>query len=179
MVIMGAAISLDGYINDRSGSVSRLYPDMDAMRQSERLQETIRTTGAVVMGRRTYEMAQGDYTGYEFQNQIFVLTHQPPQQTAKGENEHLRFTFVTDGIASAITQAKAAAGDKNVVIVGGANTAQQALRAGLIDEIELDVIPVLLNDGLRLFAEGEPISLECLKVDALPGLTALRYRVSR
>lgn len=94
-VIVGTTMSLDGFIADRSCDVSRLYPDLDALRQSEWLQEEIRMTGTVVMGRHAYDMAQGDFTGYEFQVPIFVLTHHVP---AKGENEKLRFTFVTDGI---------------------------------------------------------------------------------
>ncbi len=65
-VILGTTMSLDGFIADRHGDVSRLYPDLDALRKTEMLQEEIRTTGAVVMGRHAYDMAQGDLTGYEF-----------------------------------------------------------------------------------------------------------------
>ena len=71
-VLAGMAMSLDGFIEDRNGSVARLYPDFDAMRQTDLLQEEIGRTGAVVMGRRAYDMAQGDFTGYEFQVPIFV-----------------------------------------------------------------------------------------------------------
>jgi dihydrofolate reductase len=69
------AMSLDGFVNDPNGDVSRLYPDLDALRKTVILQEAIKTTGAVVMGRGAYDMAQGDFTGYEFQVPIFVLTH--------------------------------------------------------------------------------------------------------
>src|SRR4051812_4274225 len=96
-VIAGMMISLDGFVNDRNGSVSRLYPNMAALVESDLLQEAIRTTGAVVMGRTTYDMSQGDYTGYEFQTPIFVLPPHPPQHGPKGENEQLKFHFVTDG----------------------------------------------------------------------------------
>src|SRR5262245_46153702 len=137
-VIVGMTMSLDGYINDQNGSVSRLYPDMYALRETEEMQEAMRTTGAVVMGRRTYDMANGDFTDYEFQTPIFVVTNHPPEKAAKGENENLKFIFVTDGIESAIAQAKAAAGDKNVVVVGGASTIQQIIKAGLADTLELD-----------------------------------------
>ena len=83
----------------------------------------------------------------------------------------MSFTFVTDGVESLIRQAKAAAGDKNVVIVGGANVIQQCLKAGLIDELQIDISPVLLGDGLRLFEhlENENIQLEKVKVVELPG----------
>lgn len=176
-VILGTAMSLDGYISDPSGSVSRLYPVFEAIRDSDRMQETIRTTGAVVMGRRTYDMGQDDYTGYEFQTPIFVVTHHPPAQPAKGENENLKFHFVTD-CAAAIAQAKAAAGEKNVVIVGGANLAQQVLQAGLADELEIDIVPVLLGGGLRFFEQlDDAIDLEQTEFSEAAGIISLRLRV--
>jgi dihydrofolate reductase len=124
-VIIGATLSLDGFMNDRHGDVSRLYPDLQELRSTAMLQEEIRMTGAVVMGRRAYDMAGGDLTDYEYQVPIFVLTHHLPEQVPKGQNDQLTVTFVTDGIQSAIKQAQAAAGDKQVTVVGGANTAQQ------------------------------------------------------
>src|SRR5438270_12088143 len=101
-VIIGATMSLDWFMNDRHGDVSRLYPDLEALRRTEMLQEEIRTTGAVVMGRHAYDMAEGDLTGYEYQVPIFVLTHHIPEQASKGENDRLTVTFVTDGIERAI-----------------------------------------------------------------------------
>ncbi len=121
-VIVGATMSLDWFMNGRNGDVSRLYPDLEALRRTEMLQEEIQTTGAVVMGRRAYDMAEGDLTDYEFQVPIFVLTHAVPEKGAKGENDKLTLTFVTSGIEKAIEQAQAAAGDKHVMVVGGANT---------------------------------------------------------
>src|SRR6266571_2213988 len=172
-VIFGMTMSLDGFVNDRNGDVSRLYPDLDALRKTEMLQEAIKTTGAVVMGRRAYDMAEGDFTDYEFQVPIFVLTHDVPDMVAKGENERLSFTFVTDGIESAIEKAKAAAGDKHVMVVGGANTAQQCLRAGLVDEIHMGIVPVLFGEGLRFFEPhvNEQMELERTRVFASPTRT--------
>jgi len=138
-VLAGMTMSLDGFIQDSNGSVARLYPDLDALRQTDLLQEEIRRTGAVVMGRRAYDMAQGDFTGYEFQVPIFVLTDAAPATVARGENDRLRFTFVTDGIEHAIAQARAAAGDKDVAVIGGAQTVQQCLQAGLVDELQIDL----------------------------------------
>src|SRR5207248_9116046 len=106
---IGATMSLDGFMNDRHGDVSRLYPDVEALRRTEMLQEEIRTTGAVVMGRRAYDMAEGDLTDYEYQVPIFVLTHHLPAKVAKGQNAQLTVTFVTAGIQRAIEQAQAAA----------------------------------------------------------------------
>jgi dihydrofolate reductase len=140
-VIIGATMSLDGFMSDRNGDVSRLYPDLEALHRTEMLQEEIRATGAVVMGRRTYDMAEGDVTEYEYQVPIFVLTHHVPEKGAKKEYDQLTLTFVTSGIERAIEQAKAVAGDKEVMVVGGANTAQQCLRAGLVDEIHIGIVP--------------------------------------
>lgn len=178
-VILGMTMSLDGFINDRHGSVARLYPDLAALRETEALREAIRTTGAVVMGRRAYDMADGDFTGYEFQTPIFVLTHRVPASAAKGENDRLRFHFVTDGIASAFARAKAAAGDNDVAVVGGADVARQCLNAGLVDELQIAIRPVLLGAGLRLFEQldAERIALERIRVTASPATTDLRFRI--
>lgn len=180
-VIVGMTMSLDGFVSDRNGEVGRLYPDMAALRQTEQLQGAIRSTGAVVMGRRSYEMGNGDFTGCEFQVPILVLTHRAPEQAAKGENDKLTFTFVTEGIERAIDQAKAAAGDKDVTVVGGASTIRQCLEAGLADEVHVDLRSVLLRDGLRLFDRSgdPPIELESIGVSESPGVTHLRYRVRK
>lgn len=167
----GMAMSLDGFVRGRDGDTTPLYPAFDEIMSTDLMQEIIVTTGAVVMGRTTYDMSSGDYTNYEFQVPLFIVTHQAPETTAKGENDKLSITFVTDGIKSAIEKAHTAAGDKNVVIVGGANVIQQCLKAGLIDELQIDISPVLLGDGLRLFEhlENENIQLEKVKVVELPG----------
>ena len=178
-VIAGMMLSLDGFVSDSEGSVALLYPDMEAMRESASLQEAIQATGAVIMGRRSYEMGGGDFTGYEFQAPIFVVTHRVPEQVAKGENDRLTFTFVTDGVASAVAQAKAAAGNRDVTIVGGPSIIQQCLNAGLVDELQIDMCPVLLGGGLRLFEHLEVagIVLEPISAGQSSFATELRYRV--
>ena len=181
-VVLGMTMSLDGFINDRSGSVEALYPDLTALQEMEPLKESIQNTGAVVMGRNSFAMAEDPdwFAGnYEYQVPIFVLTHQPPKRQPK-EVGKLTFTFVTDGIESAIGQAKAAAGDKEVTVIGAASTARQCLEAGLADELHIDIMPVFLGAGLRPFeGMGESqIQLERLKVMELPGgRTHLRFRV--
>jgi dihydrofolate reductase len=178
-VIIGATLSLDGFMNDRNGNVSRLYPNLEALRRTEMLQEEIQMTGAVVMGRRAYDMAEGDLTGYEYQVPIFVLTHHVPEKVAKGENDKLTLTFITDGIERAIEKAKAAAGDKQVTVVGGASTAQQCLRAGLVDEIHIGIVPVLFGAGLRFFEPlvNEQMELERTRIFESPTRTDLWFRV--
>jgi dihydrofolate reductase len=179
-IVAGMTMSLDGFVNDRSGSVSRLYPDLAALGASEMLQESIRTTGAVVMGRHAFAMGDPDaFVGqYEYQVPIFVLTHAAPAKHPK-QDDRLTFTFVTDGIESALRQARAAAGDKNVTVIGGASTIQQCLRAGLADELEVGIAPVLLGEGLRFFDQlgPEPIELERTRVDEAAGITYLTFRV--
>jgi len=181
-IVVGMTVSLDGFVNDRHGSVDRLYPDFAEIAQSDIMREAIETTGAVVMGRRAYEMGGGDFTGYEFQVPIFVLTHHVPERVAAGENDRLRFTFVTDGVERAVAAAKTAAGEKDVTVVGGASTVRQCIAAGLADELHLDIMPVLLGGGLRLFEHlgGAPVELERIGVmEVASGRTALRFRVVR
>ncbi len=188
-VIFGLTMSLDGYINDRNGSVEQLYSDLavgnvqdESMQNNEVMQEAIRSTGAVVMGKNAFLMAEDPDSyadSYEFQVPIFVLSGTEPEKKPK-ENENLTFTFVTEGIEAAIFQATQAAGGKDVTIIGGASTAHQALRAGLVDEIQIDIVPILLCGGLRLFQalETEQIQLERLEVVELPaGRTHLRFRI--
>jgi dihydrofolate reductase len=181
-VILGTTMSIDGFINDHSGSVQALYPDLAALQETEPLKESIQNTGAVVMGRNSFAMAEDPDSlagNYEYQVPIFVLTHQPPKKHPK-ENDALTFTFVTDGIESAIRQAKAAAGDKDVTVIGAASTAQQCLRAGLADELHVDIMPMLLCAGLRLFENigMEQIQLERMQVMELPaGRTHLKFRI--
>lgn len=175
-VIVGMTLSLDGFVNDRSGSVERLYPDLAALRKTQMLQEAIANTGAVVMGRRAYEMANGDFTGYEFQVPIFVVTHRPPNEAAKGENAKLSFAFIDD-LDGAIQKARKAAGAKDVSVVGGASTAQQCMNRGLADEVHIGIVPVLFGDGLRLFENVDPIELETIRVLKSPDRTDIQYRV--
>lgn len=183
-VILGMTMSLDGFINDRHGSVEVLYPDLASWSETEPGKESIQNAGAVVMGRNSYAMADDpDWfaENYEYQVPIFVLTHHVPKKKPK-ETDTLTFTFVIDGLESAVHQAKEAAGDKDVTIIGAANTAQQCLKTSLADELHVDIMPALLCGGLRLFEHigAEQIQLERIKVAELPGgRTHLRFRFVR
>ena len=175
----GMTMSLDGFVADRRGSTARLS-DPAASRGSEYMTALIQATGAVVMGRRTFAMAEDPdwYAGnYEFQVPIFVLTHTPPPVMPKQDGQ-LTFTFVTDGVTSAIAKAKAAAGQR-VVQALGASVVQQVLRAGLADELHVDVAPVLLGAGLRLFdgPDLEGVALKKVGVQEIGEFTSLRYLV--
>ncbi|MGP4062880.1 dihydrofolate reductase family protein [Halobacillus sp. H74] len=180
-VVLGMTMSLDGYINDRKGSVGRLYRDMEELRKSEIMQESIQNTGAVVMGRNAYDMA-GDpdlyAENYEFQVPIFVICKNEPLKPPK-ESEGLTFTFVTQGIESAIDQAKEVAGNKEVTVIGGAKTGQRCIKAELVDELHIDIMPVLLCEGIKLFEYiGEvPIELEKISLREIGERTCIQFRV--
>lgn len=175
-------MSLDGFIADRDGDSGPLYPDIGNLRNTEALAEMIDATGAVVMGRRSYDMGDTDegYIDYEHQVPIFVVTHRIPEVPARHDpTKGLTFTFVTEGVESAVEQAKAAAGEKDVQVIGGASMAQQLISAGLLDQIQLSLMPVLLGDGLRLFEQIGTAArrLEKIKVIDSPVRTDIRFRV--
>ena len=181
-VIAGMTMSLDGFVADADGNVDHLYADLADLRETPYMTATIAETGAVLMGRKTFEMGDPDsYVGeYEFQVPIFVLTHHPPRVPPK-QDDRLTFTFVQDGVDSAVAQAKAAAGDKAVQVVGGVNVIQQLLHAGLVDELHVDVMPLFLGDGLRLFEHAalNRIDLETIGVESVGQRTGLRFPIGR
>src|SRR5262249_16801955 len=119
------------------------------------------------------------YAGhYEFQRPIFVVTNQPPSKQPK-QTEVLRFTFVTDGLESALLQAKAAAADRQVTVVGGPSIMCQLLQEGWIDELQIGIMRVLLGKGLRLFEHFEnlEIMLEKIKIKEAGARTDIWFRV--
>jgi dihydrofolate reductase len=146
-------------------------------KDSEVLDEAFRTAGSTVVGRRMFDNAKGWGENPPFHMPVFVLTHEARETEAKEGGT--TFTFVTDGIESALEQAKAAAGDKNVSVAGGANTIQQFLGSGLLDEMQIHIAPMLLGGGIRLFdhLDTQHIELEKTRVIDSPGVTHLRYRV--
>lgn len=181
-VVVGMTTSVDGFVNDEGGSASALYPDLAALRDTDYMNEWVEQTGAVLMGKRTFDMGDPDsYVGnYEFQGPIFVLTHEPPPVPPK-QDDRLTFTFVTDGVESAVARATTVAGDKAVSVVGGPDLIRQLLRAGLVDELWVDVMPVLLGAGVRLLDDPDlaGVRLEKLGVEEVGARTSLRFRVMR
>lgn len=156
----------------------------------EVFEESVRDTGAVVMGRRMFSGGEGPWAddpnadGWwgddpPFRVPVLVLTHHAREPVTKQGGTS--FTFVTDGIGAALEQARAAAGDRHVAVAGGANVVQQVIAAGQLDELEIHVAPLLLGDGVRLFAGlgPEQIRLEAMRVIESPAVTHLKYRVVR
>ncbi|MEV6085945.1 dihydrofolate reductase family protein [Streptomyces parvulus] len=150
----------------------------DESRDSELVREWFDATGAVVMGRTMYDLGE-EFWGDNppFRTPVFVLTHRPrPTLVKEGGTT---FHFVTEGIHSALERARAAAGDRNVDIGGGADTVRQYLAAGLVDELQLHVVPVLLGGGLRLFeglGDAGRRDLEQVGAVETPLATHLKYR---
>jgi dihydrofolate reductase len=152
------------------------------------VEDTLDNVGATIMGRNMFGGGPGPWgedpwDGWwgddpPFHHPVFVLTHHQRERLEKqGGNS---FTFVTDGIESALEQARDAAGGKDVSLAGGAAVMQQYLAAGLLDELLLNVVPVLLGDGTRLFENlaGVDASLEQVEVVETPEVTHLKYRAS-
>ncbi|MQA00805.1 MAG: dihydrofolate reductase [Dehalococcoidia bacterium] len=137
-------------------------------------------TGAVIMGRKSFDIIDSPEgwvapDGTAFDWPVFVLTHRPLKNETKGATP---FTFVSDGVESALGQARATAGEKNIGL-HGASVAQQFLKAGLLDEIHLHVVPVLLGDGVPLFDQrgDKQIELERTRMIETPGATHLSFSV--
>lgn len=146
---------------------------------SDVLDEALGQAGAVVVGRRMFDNADGWGDNPPFHMPVFVVTHEAREPEAKDGGT--TFTFVTDGVESAVEQAKAVAGDKNVSVGGGASTIQQALKAGLVDELQVHVAPLFLGGGVRLFDDPgvAQIELEGTRVLSSPEVTHLKFRIVR
>jgi dihydrofolate reductase len=190
------AMSVDGFVAGPNQSLDNPFGEgvEDRLHQwmfnepdaNAREIEGMTAAGAFIMGRNMFGPGRGDWDkdwmgwwGEEppYHSPVFVLTHHAREPlTMKGGTT---FTFVTDGIESALAQARAAAGDASVAIAGGAATVNQYLAAGLLDELRLHVAPVLLGAGERLFEGVGNVSLEPLEVKHTRLVTHLSYQVIR
>jgi dihydrofolate reductase len=190
----GFSMSLDGFIAGPGDDVQRVFAwmslgdtelnlssgdtDFDlkvSSESAESFDEAMQSTGAIVSGRRMFDVAGAWGGKHPMGVPVVVVTHNVPQEWDYAGSP---FTFVTDGVESALEKAREIAGDKNIG-VGGANIARQCLKLGLLDEIHIDLVPVLLGQGVRLFERLgiEPVELESTGVSAAPGVTHLSYRV--
>src|SRR5215217_5956036 len=195
------SMSLDGFVaganagpqnalGDEGDRIQQWMYDVESWRERQSLEggqsnqddevskERFARSGAYVMGRRMFDEGEVGWADPPpFRAPVFVLTRQAREPWVRQGGT--TFTFVTDGIESALKQARAATGDKDVRIAGGANTVQQCIEAGLIDELQIHLAPVLLGDGVRLFEHTGPehVELEKTQVIDSPKVTHLRYRV--
>ena len=185
-------MSLDGFIAGPNDEVDRIFKWYGAgdtnfpvegtemvfkisRASADLLKEEWGQIGAIVTGRRDFDVSNAWGGETVLGVPTFIVTHSPPEEWV---GKQPLFIFVTEGVESAIEQAKTAAGDKNVS-VGGTTIVQQCLKLGLLDEIQIDMAPILLGDGIRLFdALGpEPIELEQTAVIEGTGVTHLKYRI--
>ena len=174
-VVWHIVMSADGFIAAPGDDMSWIF---DVAGPSDTVDEIVGSTGAIVMGRRTYEVEDRDRPGVyggAWDGPLVVVTHEAPATVP----DWFSGTFV-DGVAEAVAKAKEAAGDRNVGILG-AGIARQCLEAGLLDEIVVQVAPFLLGDGVRMFSlqGGTKIALEKVNVADSGALTDLRFRLVR
>jgi dihydrofolate reductase len=188
-VIFDISMSLDGYMTATNVSAEEPLGDGgqrlhewafgEDEHNRELLAEAVDAVGAVIAGRRTYDLSvpwwRADGPAGPARVPVFVVTHAGPEEVPEGGV----YTFVTDGIEEALEQARAAARDKDVAVMGGADIGQQYIRAGLVDEISIHLVPVLLGSGTRMFEYlgGEHIQLETTGVIETLEATHLRFRV--
>ncbi len=193
----GFSMSLDGFIAGANDEVDRVFAWMFQGDQDtqvsigdesldlkltsegvEQCEDMAHAIGAVLSGRRMFDVAGAWGGKHPLNVPIVVLTHHPPQEWVNKPDSP--FTFVTDGVESAVAKARESAGGKSVG-VGGADVTRQCLKAGLLDEIGIDLVPVLLGSGIRLFEQIgiEPLELEIVGVTEDIGVTHLRYRIPK
>jgi dihydrofolate reductase len=194
-VTTGFSMSLDGFIAGPNDDVQRVFAWMfsgqtevkqssgsedlslkTSEQSAEVFEQGAQAAGALVAGRHLFDVAGAWGGKHPLNVPVVVVTHRPAQEWIKPGSP---FTFVTDGVESAVRKAQAIAGEKNVV-VASANVLQQVVRLGLLEEIHIDLVPVLLGDGTRLFDHiGGPIDLEITEVVQAPDVTHLTYRVKK
>lgn len=186
-VIAEISMSADGIVaGPDTGPEHRLGRDGDLLHEwmfegteadAEVAARLFAGTGAFVLGRAMFDVGVDPWgDDGTFKKPCFVVTHRPAEPLVKGPTT---FTFVTDGLESALRQAKTAAGDDDVRIMGGGTLMREFLHAGLVDELRLHVVPVLFGAGVRLFdgAVGEHVRLERTGVEETPNATHLTFRV--
>jgi dihydrofolate reductase len=190
-VVFDISMSLDGFITGPNMRADAPMGDGGERlhewafggdeRSSEVLAEAGRDQGAVACGRNTYDHSLpywgADGPTGQVRMPVFVVTHSEPEE----QPENGVYRFVTGGIEAALEQAREAAGDRTIAVMGGADLGRQVIRAGLVDEISIHLVPVLFGGGMRMFDEADhkQIQLEPIGVEPTPSATHMRFRVVR
>jgi dihydrofolate reductase len=195
MVFADISMSLDGFsagsndgpanpLGDHGTRIHQWFFGLDNepghAADSRVMDEVTSRTGAVILGRRMFENGLVPWSGVNpWAAPAFVLAHEPRDPLIV--DGQIQFTFVYNGIESALDQARSVAGDRDVIIAGGANIVQQFIRSGLLDEVQIHIVPVLLGAGIRLFdqLDARQGELECVRVVESPSVTHLKYRIVR
>lgn len=177
-VIVHATVTLDGFLADADGGVDWMFGRPSAPEDDVVVENVMKNIGAIVGGaNKTHTIDDGEIPyGGMLKVPVYLMTHTEHEPI---ERDGITYTFVVDDIAQAVESASNAAGDKWVSLLGG-SISRQCLQLGLVDELHLDVAPVLLGEGISLFAGlGQRIELERLETSAFASETHLRYRVLR
>jgi dihydrofolate reductase len=195
-VVTGFSMSLDGFVAGPNDDVQQVFAWMFqgdsalgwstgqgdlglkvAPESAALMAEAAKSTGALITGRRLFDLTGGWGGKHPLDVPVFVVTHSAPTDWAYPDAP---FTFVTDGVERAIAQAQRVAGPRRVVLAS-TTIVQQCLRLGLLDEIHIDLVPALLGAGVPLFDHlgGAPVELERTRVVAVPGVTHLSFRVRK
>lgn len=187
-IIVEISPSVDGYVAGAGVSVAKPFGDAGLRLHrwigfedteptavdAERAAAMFEGVGAVVLGRTMFEVGIGEWgPGGAFGRPCFVVTHRPHEDVVR---ETTTFSFGTDGVAAAVDRARAAAGDQDVIVVGGAEVVRQCLDLGVVDELRLHVVPVVLGGGTRLFGSSPRLELECVSAESTPYATHLTYK---
>jgi dihydrofolate reductase len=178
-VVVQAAMSLDGFIAGPGHSMDWVFE----YTTPEEVPQVMQATGAMLSGRNSYNVGErdagtgkpsGEAYGGAWSGPMFVLTHHQPNDPRPG------VTFLSGDITAAVATAKQAAGDKDLIVLG-ADVIRQCLEVGLVDEIQLMVLPVMLGDGVRLYGSGgaSRVNLEPVSCERYGDVTFLRYQVTR
>lgn len=178
----GANVRMDNPMGDGGEALHEwmFHEGGKAGHRGETLEDLFGSTGAVVVGRHTFDLGEkpwGDNPA--FHRPVFVVTHRPKATVTKQGGT--TYTFVTDGIEAAIAQARATAGERDVVVLGGATIVQQCLAAGLLSELRLHIPHLLLGAGTSLFGSVDPstVALERTRLIDAEGVSHLTFRVSK
>jgi dihydrofolate reductase len=194
MIVADITMSLDGYVTGpepgpgqglgRGGKPIHAWAfDGSSEVDARVLREAVESTGAVVMGRRTFEVVDapdgwsedvGYGAGHAAAPPVFVVTHRVPDSVRLTS----RFSFVTDGLEAALECARGASGEKDVVVMGGGDVVRQSVSVGLVDELRIHLVPIILGAGTPLFDDGETRQLIQHSVQVSPLATHLAYRLA-
>jgi dihydrofolate reductase len=183
-VLLDITVSLDGFVSGPGDEVGRLHrwvfaggDESAGFSDEVRKEQKDADIGAVIAGRRTFDLASGWGGEPAIKAPWVILTHEVPE---KADDDWSAFVFVTGGIEEAVATARELAGGRTVYVMGGADMARQCVDAGLLDEIQLHIVPVLLGSGTRLFDYlVDSTELELVASTETPETLRVRYRVLR
>jgi dihydrofolate reductase len=179
IVLLDMAMSLDGFIAGTNDEYEGLHDWFFSPADEDRrvVEESIASTGVIIMGRRTFDQGvqMDGFVVNPYKVPHFIISHRSYSRPVKGET---KFIFISEGISNTLQEARSVAGEKNIVIAGGANIARQFLRLGLVDEIQLHIAPIIYGEGIPLFDDlpGKVTGLKKIQAVTSPDVLHVRYK---